>query len=147
MSDSPSINDAETVAQKQQTVSPVKSFLSGAAGGHPFDLTKTRLQTAPKGTYGGAMDVVRQTLARDGVRGPLENLFYGLLDAAAWRTSANLFTSHARAEHRSSKHGTTGRPPFAGAARSHESSRIHGPRRESAFSDIRFEACVLQKPV
>ena len=37
--------------------------------GHPFDLTKTRLQTAAPGLYKGAVDVVRQTLARDGVRG------------------------------------------------------------------------------
>lgn len=37
--------------------------------GHPFDLTKTRLQTAPTGTYTGALDVVRKTLARDGVKG------------------------------------------------------------------------------
>jgi len=37
--------------------------------GHPFDLTKTRLQTAPEGSYRGAIDVVRQTLARDGVKG------------------------------------------------------------------------------
>lgn len=37
--------------------------------GHPFDLTKTRLQTAPEGTYRGGLDVVKQTLARDGVKG------------------------------------------------------------------------------
>jgi solute carrier family 25 carnitine/acylcarnitine transporter 20/29 len=76
MSDSPSINDAETAQPKQQTTSAVKSFLSGAAGGvscvlvgHPFDLTKTRLQTAARGEYTGAMDVVRRTLAQDGVKG------------------------------------------------------------------------------
>lgn len=37
--------------------------------GHPFDLTKTRLQTAEPGMYKGAMDVVKKTLAKDGVRG------------------------------------------------------------------------------
>lgn len=37
--------------------------------GHPFDLTKTRLQTAAPGVYKGALHVVRQTLARDGVSG------------------------------------------------------------------------------
>lgn len=37
--------------------------------GHPFDLTKTRLQTAAPGAYKGAIDVVKQTLARDGVTG------------------------------------------------------------------------------
>ena len=37
--------------------------------GHPFDLTKTRLQTASPGTYTGALDVLRRTLARDGPTG------------------------------------------------------------------------------
>ena len=61
---------------KKDTVSPVKSFLSGGFGGvscvlvgHPFDLTKTRLQTAAPGTYTGAVDVVRKTIASDGIRG------------------------------------------------------------------------------
>lgn len=37
--------------------------------GHPFDLTKTRLQTAAPGTYTGAIDVVKKALARDGATG------------------------------------------------------------------------------
>jgi hypothetical protein len=37
--------------------------------GHPFDLTKTRMQTATPGAYTGAIDVVKKTLARDGIRG------------------------------------------------------------------------------
>ena len=37
--------------------------------GHPFDLTKTRLQTAPPGVYKGALDVVRKTVAQDGLTG------------------------------------------------------------------------------
>lgn len=60
----------------KQTVSPTKSFLSGGFGGiscvlvgHPFDLTKTRLQTAAPGTYTGAVDVVRKTIAADGIKG------------------------------------------------------------------------------
>ncbi|WVF66558.1 hypothetical protein IAT40_001298 [Kwoniella sp. CBS 6097] len=60
----------------KQTVDPIKSFLSGGFGGiscvlvgHPFDLTKTRLQTAAPGTYSGAIDVVRKTVAQDGIRG------------------------------------------------------------------------------
>ncbi|EUC64228.1 carnitine/acyl carnitine carrier protein [Rhizoctonia solani AG-3 Rhs1AP] len=62
--------------QSPQTTSHIVSFLSGGVGGisavlvgHPFDLTKTRLQTAPAGAYTGALDVVKQTLARDGVKG------------------------------------------------------------------------------
>jgi len=54
----------------------IKSFVAGGFGGvcavlvgHPFDLTKTRLQTASPGAYTGAIDVVKKTLARDGVTG------------------------------------------------------------------------------
>ncbi|GAA5863099.1 hypothetical protein JCM3774_001420 [Rhodotorula dairenensis] len=64
----------EKVAEKSS--SAVKSFVSGGVGGiaavlvgQPFDLTKVRLQTAAPGQYTGALDVVKQTLARDGVRG------------------------------------------------------------------------------
>ncbi|KDN45167.1 hypothetical protein RSAG8_05082, partial [Rhizoctonia solani AG-8 WAC10335] len=67
--------DIETT-QSPQTTSHIISFLSGGVGGvsavlvgHPFDLTKTRLQTAPAGAYTGALDVVKKTLARDGVKG------------------------------------------------------------------------------
>lgn len=37
--------------------------------GQPFDLTKVRLQTAKPGQYTGTLDVVKQTLARDGLKG------------------------------------------------------------------------------
>jgi len=54
----------------------LKSFISGGFGGvcvvvvgHPFDLTKTRLQTAPPGLYKGALDVVKKTIAQDGLTG------------------------------------------------------------------------------
>ncbi|OCH96057.1 hypothetical protein OBBRIDRAFT_809306 [Obba rivulosa] len=63
-------------AASTSTADSVKSFLAGGFGGiaavlvgHPFDLTKTRLQTAPQGTYTGAMDVVKKALARDGAMG------------------------------------------------------------------------------
>jgi solute carrier family 25 carnitine/acylcarnitine transporter 20/29 len=76
MSDEASDIKAEQVADQKSTVDPIKSFLSGGFGGicavlvgHPFDLTKTRLQTAPPGTYTGAIDVVKKTLARDGLKG------------------------------------------------------------------------------
>ncbi|KAG2154689.1 hypothetical protein DEU56DRAFT_725712 [Suillus clintonianus] len=61
---------------KNSAIDNVKSFIAGGFGGvsavlvgHPFDLTKTRLQTAAPGAYTGAVDVVRKTLARDGVTG------------------------------------------------------------------------------
>lgn len=61
----------------QATKSSLQSLRSLAAGGvgglcavvvgHPFDLVKVRLQTAEKGVYTGAIDVVRKTIAREGL--------------------------------------------------------------------------------
>lgn len=66
---------------KAEEVSQVKAFVAGGLGGvmsvlvgHPFDLTKVRLQTAAPGVYNGAIDVVKKTIARDGPRG----LFKGM---------------------------------------------------------------------
>ncbi|CDM37688.1 hypothetical protein DTO013E5_6231 [Penicillium roqueforti] len=67
------INDIETKAVNQ-TIVQLRSLAAGAVGGlcavvvgHPFDLVKVRLQTAEKGVYSGAMDVVRKTVAREGL--------------------------------------------------------------------------------
>lgn len=61
----------------EATKSSLQSLRALAAGGvggvcavvvgHPFDLVKVRLQTAEKGVYSGAMDVVRRTVAREGL--------------------------------------------------------------------------------
>ena len=61
----------------EATKSSLQSLRALAAGGvggvcavvvgHPFDLVKVRLQTAEKGVYSGAMDVVRRTIAREGL--------------------------------------------------------------------------------
>ncbi|KAK2795097.1 carnitine transporter [Onygenales sp. PD_10] len=64
-------------AAPNATVAQIKSFAAGGVGGlcavvvgHPFDLVKVRLQTAEKGVYSGAIDVVKRTIAREGlVRG------------------------------------------------------------------------------
>jgi solute carrier family 25 carnitine/acylcarnitine transporter 20/29 len=52
----------------------LRDFAAGGVGGvcsvvvgHPFDLVKVRLQTAESGVYKGAMDVVRKTIAREGL--------------------------------------------------------------------------------
>ncbi|MCJ1284690.1 carnitine transporter [Xylographa opegraphella] len=67
----------EVVAATKSTLSGLRSLAAGGVGGicavlvgHPFDLVKVRLQTADKGVYTGATDVVRKTVAREGlVRG------------------------------------------------------------------------------
>jgi len=78
MSDVSSTEEATTAPKKNSssTAESVKSFVAGGVGGiaavlvgHPFDLTKTRLQTAAPGTYTGAIDVVKKALARDGATG------------------------------------------------------------------------------
>ncbi|KIW80795.1 hypothetical protein Z517_07412 [Fonsecaea pedrosoi CBS 271.37] len=55
-------------------VSGLRSLIAGGVGGvcavvvgHPFDLVKVRLQTAEKGVYSGAIDVVKKTIAREGL--------------------------------------------------------------------------------
>ncbi|KAL8718825.1 MAG: hypothetical protein Q9225_004088 [Loekoesia sp. 1 TL-2023] len=60
---------------KSSFASGIRSFAAGGVGGvcavlvgHPFDLVKVRLQTAEKGVYSGAVDVVRRTVAREGLR-------------------------------------------------------------------------------
>jgi solute carrier family 25 carnitine/acylcarnitine transporter 20/29 len=65
----------EEVKEKAKgAVSGLRSLVAGGVGGicavvvgHPFDLVKVRLQTAEKGVYSGAMDVVRKTVAREGL--------------------------------------------------------------------------------
>ncbi|KAJ9494383.1 carnitine transporter [Exophiala xenobiotica] len=65
----------EEIKEKAKgAVSGLRSLAAGGVGGlcavivgHPFDLVKVRLQTAEKGVYSGAMDVVRKTVAREGL--------------------------------------------------------------------------------
>lgn len=76
----PDIPSADEVKKDvvEASKSAAQSFRALAAGGvggifavvvgHPFDLVKVRLQTAEKGVYTGAMDVVRRTMAKEGFR-------------------------------------------------------------------------------
>ncbi|GJN66998.1 carnitine/acyl carnitine carrier [Purpureocillium lilacinum] len=56
-------------------LSQLRALAAGGFGGicavvvgHPFDLVKVRLQTAERGVYSSAVDVVRKSVARDGLR-------------------------------------------------------------------------------
>ncbi|KAJ7786152.1 carnitine/acyl carnitine carrier [Mycena metata] len=75
-------SDTPVEEVKASATDSIKSFIAGGFGGvaavlvgHPFDLTKTRLQTAPAGLYTGAIDVVKKTVAQDGLTG----LYRGML--------------------------------------------------------------------
>lgn len=66
---------AEAKAAASSGMSQLRSFAAGGFGGvcavvvgHPFDLVKVRLQTAESGVYSSAIDVVRKSIARDGLR-------------------------------------------------------------------------------
>ena len=65
----------EVVEASKTAVSSLRSLAAGGVGGvcavlvgHPFDLVKVRMQTAEKGVYSGAIDVVKRTVAREGLR-------------------------------------------------------------------------------
>ncbi|RPA81157.1 putative mitochondrial carnitine:acyl carnitine carrier [Ascobolus immersus RN42] len=59
---------------EEKKFAQLRSLVAGGVGGvaavitgHPFDLVKVRLQTAEKGLYTGAIDVVKKSVARDGL--------------------------------------------------------------------------------
>jgi solute carrier family 25 carnitine/acylcarnitine transporter 20/29 len=61
---------------QSELVTSARAFVAGGVGGvcavltgHPFDLVKVNLQTAEKGVYSGAMDVVRKIIAKNGAKG------------------------------------------------------------------------------
>ncbi|KAI2626797.1 mitochondrial carrier domain-containing protein [Xylaria nigripes] len=67
--------EAKKAAAASSLASQLRSFAAGGFGGvcavvvgHPFDLVKVRMQTAEKGVYSSAIDVVRKSIARDGLR-------------------------------------------------------------------------------
>jgi solute carrier family 25 carnitine/acylcarnitine transporter 20/29 len=79
MSTTTTQNNEEVLAPAKQLASSqglaqIRSFVAGGVGGicavvigHPFDLVKVRMQTAEKGVYTGAIDVVKKTIAREGL--------------------------------------------------------------------------------
>lgn len=78
MSISTTQNNEEVLAPAKLPASSglaqIRSFAAGGVGGicavvigHPFDLVKVRMQTAERGVYTGAIDVVKKTIAREGL--------------------------------------------------------------------------------
>ncbi|KAK0391201.1 hypothetical protein NLU13_0702 [Sarocladium strictum] len=66
---------ADAKAAASSGLSQLRALAAGGFGGicavivgHPFDLVKVRLQTAESGVYKGAIDVVKKSIARDGMR-------------------------------------------------------------------------------
>lgn len=66
---------ADAKAAASTLSAQIRSLAAGGFGGvcavivgHPFDLVKVRLQTAEKGVYSSALDVVRKSIARDGLK-------------------------------------------------------------------------------
>ena len=66
---------ADAAEVKTKSLQGLRSLAAGGFGGvcavvvgHPFDLVKVRLQTAERGVYKSAIDVVRKSVAKDGLR-------------------------------------------------------------------------------
>lgn len=66
---------ADAKAAASTASAQIRSLAAGGFGGvcavvvgHPFDLVKVRLQTAEKGVYTSAIDVVKKSVAKDGLR-------------------------------------------------------------------------------
>jgi solute carrier family 25 carnitine/acylcarnitine transporter 20/29 len=64
----------DVVVATKSSLQSLRALVAGGVGGvcavivgHPFDLVKVRMQTAEKGVYSGAIDVVRKTIAREGL--------------------------------------------------------------------------------
>jgi solute carrier family 25 carnitine/acylcarnitine transporter 20/29 len=64
----------DVVVATKSSLQSLRALAAGGVGGvcavvvgHPFDLVKVRMQTAERGVYSGAIDVVRKTIAREGL--------------------------------------------------------------------------------
>ncbi|KAL2076010.1 hypothetical protein VTL71DRAFT_953 [Oculimacula yallundae] len=66
----------ETVKEaEKKSLAGLRSLAAGGFGGvcavivgHPFDLIKVRLQTAERGVYSSALDALKKSIAKDGMR-------------------------------------------------------------------------------
>lgn len=71
------------------------NYIAGVGGGvavvlcgHPFDTTKTRMQTAPPGYYKGTLDVVKRTLKEEGAGGFYAGIMSPLLGQMFFRAAS-----------------------------------------------------------
>jgi hypothetical protein len=83
----------------KSSVQSLRALVAGGVGGvfavvvgHPFDLVKVRMQTAEKGVYNGAMDVLRKGIARDGL---VKGLYAGVSAPLVGVTPMCKFTASA----------------------------------------------------
>jgi solute carrier family 25 carnitine/acylcarnitine transporter 20/29 len=96
-------DDAKVAAAR--TFAGLRSLLAGGFGGicavvvgHPFDLVKVRMQTAEKGVYSSAFDVVRKSIAKDGIR---RGLYAGVSAPLVGVTPMCKYTLHLHAKRNS----------------------------------------------
>jgi solute carrier family 25 carnitine/acylcarnitine transporter 20/29 len=71
------------------------NYLAGVCGGvsvvlvgHPFDTTKTRMQTAPKGFYSSTLDTIKQTWKFEGIKGFYSGMTSPLLGQMFFRAAS-----------------------------------------------------------
>ena len=69
-------NESKVLLAKSAFPAALINYISGVAGGiavvlvgHPFDTTKTRMQTAPPNYYKGVFDTITKTLKHEGPKG------------------------------------------------------------------------------
>jgi len=94
-------------------------YISGVAGGvavvivgHPFDTTKTRLQTSPPGFYNGTLDCVYKTIKWEGVKGFYSGMVSPLAGQMFFR-AASFATFHHTVTYLQANHRSSSTPSAA----------------------------------
>jgi len=87
--------DGPTTFKAKQMNPHLVNYISGVCGGvavvlvgHPFDTTKTRLQTAPEGFYSSSMDCVKKTYQWEGLRGFYSGIMSPMLGQMFFRAAS-----------------------------------------------------------
>lgn len=109
------VRDEAVLLPKSASSAAMINYLAGVGGGvsvvlfgHPFDTTKTRMQTAPPGYYGGTWDVVSKTLKEEGAGGFYAGVMSPLLGQMFFRAASFMtFYATVRALNGGNEGGTT----------------------------------------